>query len=76
MLVIIIGFIIMLITFFQTAKQHRENGFKWAVIGIIGFTLSFAIAIMLIGETFSSAGIAILCCFFIRAQLIATARKK
>jgi len=74
MLVIIICFIVVIITFFQTAKQNKENGFKWALIGFIGFTLSFAISIMLIGETFAAAGIATVCCFFVRAQLIASAR--
>ena len=74
MLVIIICFIAMLIIFFQSAKQNKENGFKWAFIGMIGFTLSFAIAIMLIGETFAAAGIAAVCCFFVRAQLIASTK--
>ncbi|MDC9729151.1 MAG: hypothetical protein PSN04_07470 [Methyloprofundus sp.] len=72
MLVIIICFIAIMVFFFQSAKQNNENGFKWAFIGFIGFTLSFAIAIMLIGETFIAAGIATVACLFVRAQLIAT----
>jgi FtsH-binding integral membrane protein len=74
MLVIIICFIAIIITFFQSAKQNKENGFKWALIGFIGFTLSFAISIMLIGETFAAAGIASVFCFFVRSQLIASTK--
>jgi hypothetical protein len=72
MLAIIICLIAIIITFYQSAKQSKDNGFKWALIGFIGFTLSFAISIMLIGEAFSAAGIATVCCFFIRAQLISS----
>jgi len=76
MLIIIIFFIIMIIIFFQTGKSSGENGFKWAIIGFIGFTLSFAIAIMLIGETFIAAGVAACCCLLIRAQLLHTAHRE
>jgi len=76
MLVIILFFIIMIVVFFQTGKRSGENGFKWAFTGFIGFTLSFAIAIMLIGETFIAAGVAAVCCLLIRAQLLNNVRRE
>lgn len=34
-----IAAILMIIWFFQTAKEHQQNPYKWVVIGLIGYWL-------------------------------------
>ena len=58
------------IIFFQTGKRHGENGFKWALIGFIGFALGFAIAMTVIGETLISIVLACIGVYFTRIQLL------
>ena len=58
------------IIFFQTGKRHGENGFKWALIGFIGFSLGFAISMTVIGETLISIVLACIGVYFTRIQLL------
>ena len=59
-----------MVVFFQTGKKNGENGFKWAVIGLIGYTLGFALAMTVIGETFIAIATACISVYFARKQLI------
>jgi len=58
------------VIFFQTGKHNGENGFKWALIGFIGFVLGFAISMTVIGETLISFVIACIVVYFTRLQLL------
>lgn len=62
--------IVTIIVFFQTGKRNGENGIKWAVIGLIGYVLSFFLAMSVIGETFISILIACIAVYFTRIQLL------
>ena len=62
--------IVTVVIFFQTGKHHGENGFKWALIGFIGFTLGFAISMTVIGETLISIVLACIGVYFTRLQLL------
>ncbi len=59
-----------IIIFYQTGKKKGENGIKWAVIGVIGFILGFALSMLIIGETLISIVIACLVVYFTRIQLL------
>jgi uncharacterized membrane protein len=58
------------VIFFQTGKHNGENGFKWALIGFIGFALGFAISMTVIGETLISIIVACIVVYFTRLQLL------
>lgn len=62
--------IVTVVIFYQTGKQNGENGIRWAVIGLVGYVLGFAIAMMLIGETFIAILIACITVYFTRLQLL------
>ncbi|SMG64763.1 membrane protein [methanotrophic bacterial endosymbiont of Bathymodiolus sp.] len=58
------------VIFFQTGKNHGENGYKWALIGFIGFALGFAISMTVIGETLISLAVACIVVYLTRSQLL------
>lgn len=64
------------VIFYQTGKAHGENGIRWAVVGVIGYSLGFALSMLLIGETFISIGVACLVVYFTRIQLLKMLVKK
>jgi len=69
-MIIILVAIITAVTFFNSGKQHGENGFKWAVTGIIGYLLGFTLGMAAIGETFISIFIGCATVYFTYFQLI------
>ncbi len=69
--------IITVIVFFQSGKNKGENGIKWAMVGLIGYILGFAIGMLVIGETFVSIFIALAFVYFAHKLLSrATLNKK
>ncbi len=68
--------IVTAIVFYQTGKKNGENGIRWAVVGVIGYILGFAIAMLLIGETLISILIACICVHLTRLQLLKMLAKK
>ena len=62
--------IVTVVVFYQTGKNNGENGIRWAVIGLVGYILGFAIAWMVIGETFIAILIACITVYFTRLQLL------
>ena len=68
--------IITAVVFYQTGKKHGENGIRWAIVGVIGYFLGFALAWMLIGETFIAILIACATVYFTRLQLLKMLAKK
>ncbi|HIG64437.1 MAG TPA: hypothetical protein EYQ43_02480 [Methyloprofundus sp.] len=58
------------VIFFQTGKKHGENGYKWALIGFIGFALGFAISMTVIGETLISVAVACIVVYLTRSRLL------
>jgi len=69
-MVILLPAIITVIYFFHSARNNKENGIKWAIVGLIGYILGFAISIIFIGETFISIFIACLIVLFSHSQLV------
>lgn len=74
-MIILLPAIITVIYFFHSAKNNRENGIKWAIVGLIGYILGFAIGIVVIGETFVSIFIACATVYFTHLQLSRTSLK-
>ncbi len=68
--------IITAVVFYQTGKKHGENGIRWAIVGIVGYMLGFAMAWVLIGETFIAIIIACVTVYFTRLQLLKMLAKK
>ena len=68
--------IVTVVVFYQTGKNNGENGIRWAVIGLVGYILGFAIAMMLIGETFIAILIGCISVYFTRLQLLKMLAKK
>jgi len=68
--------IVAAVVFYQTGKSNGENGIRWAVIGLVGYFLGFAIAWMVIGETFIAILIACMTVYFTRLQLLKMLAKK
>ena len=64
------------IIFFQSGKNKGENGIKWAIVGLIGYILGFAIGMLVIGETFVSIFIACAIVYFAYKLLSKAALKK
>ena len=64
------------IVFYQTGKGHGENGIRWAIVGLIGYFLAFAIAMLLIGETLIAIVLACVAVYFTRLQLLRMLAKK
>ena len=62
--------IVIVVIFYQTGKNNGENGIRWAVIGLVGYILGFALAWLLIGETFIAILIACISVYFTRLQLL------
>lgn len=74
-MLIILAAIITVIVFFHSGKKNSENGIRWAVIGLIGYILGFAIGMAFIGETFISIFIACAIVYFTHIQLSRVALK-
>ena len=68
--------IITVVVFYQTGKSNGENGIRWAVIGLVGYILGFAIAWVVIGETFIAILMASITVYFTRLQLLKMLAKK
>ncbi len=68
--------IVTVVVFYQTGKKNGENGIRWAVVGLVGYILGFAIAWMVIGETFVAILIACITVYFTRLQLLKMQAKK
>ena len=68
--------IVTIVVFYQTGKSNGENGIRWAVIGLVGYILGFAIAMTLISETFIAILIACITVYFTRLQLLKMLAKK
>ena len=68
--------IVTVVVFYQTGKSNGENGIRWAVTGLVGYVLGFAISMMLIGETFIAIFIACIIVYFTRLQLLKMLAKK
>ena len=69
--------IVTVVVFYQTGKNNGENGIRWAIIGLVGYLLGFALSWMVIGETFISISTACIIVYFTRLQLLKMlARKK
>ena len=62
--------IVTAVVFYQTGKSHGENGIRWAVVGLVGYILGFAIAWMIIGETFIAILAACITVYLTRLQLL------
>lgn len=62
--------IVTAIVFYQTGKNNGENGIRWAVIGMVGYILGFALSWVIIGETFISILVACITVYFTRLQLL------
>jgi len=75
MLIILAAFITAIV-FYHSGKTNSENGIKWAVTGLFGYILGFAIGMVVIGETFISIFIACLIVYFTHTQLSSMAKKK
>lgn len=74
-MIIILAAIITVITFFHSGRKSHENGIRWAVIGLFGYILGFAIGMIFIGETFISIFIACAIVYFSHIQLSRMALK-
>ena len=68
--------IVTVVVFYQTGKSNGENGIRWAVIGLVGYILGFAIAWVVIGETFIAILVACITVYFTRLQLLKMLAKK
>lgn len=75
MLILWVG-IFTVIIFFHSGKKQGENGIKWALVGLIGYILGFAIGMITIGETFISIFIACAIVYLAHRQLSKAALKK
>jgi putative flippase GtrA len=71
-----------LVWFFLSAKEHEQPPFKWAIVGLIGYAITWEAAHLLtdalsenrlIAATIPAA-IATIGAFFIRAKLISDAK--
>ncbi|RLA19327.1 MAG: hypothetical protein DRQ62_12055 [Gammaproteobacteria bacterium] len=62
--------IVTVVVFYQTGKNNGENGIRWAVIGLVGYLLGFAITWLVVGETFISILVACITVYFTRLQLL------
>lgn len=65
-----IGAIIVVVWFYLTAKGIHENRFQWAAIGLVGYLLTFAIAIMTIAEPIVSMILGVVACYFVRVVML------
>ena len=68
--------IITVIIFFHSGRNKGENGIKWAIVGLIGYVLGFAIGMLAIGETFISIFIACIVVYFAHMLLSKAVLKK
>ncbi|MDD2864097.1 MAG: hypothetical protein PHQ03_09590 [Methylococcales bacterium] len=68
-----------LVWFFLSAKEHEQQPFKWAIIGLIGYAITWEAAHLLTDKLTENrlvaatvpAAIATIGAFFIRVKLIA-----
>jgi len=74
-MVIILAAFITVIVFYHSGKNKGENGIKWAVTGLFGYLLGFAVGMLIIGETFISIFIACAIVYFTHMQLSRMALK-
>ncbi len=74
-MLIILTAIITVILFFHSGKNKGENGIKWAVTGLIGYILGFAIGMATVGETLISIFIACILVYLTHKQLSRSAIK-
>lgn len=75
-MLIILAAILTVIIFFHSGKSRHENGVKWALTGLIGYVLGFALGMALIGETFISIFVGCLIVYLTYKQLCRIAAKK
>ena len=75
-MLILWGAIFTVIIFFHSGRKKGENGIKWAMVGLIGYILGFAIGMMVIGETFISIFIACAIVYLAHKRLSKAALKK
>lgn len=74
----------MLVWFFLSAKEHQQPPFKWAIIGLIGYAITWEAAHLLTDSLSENrlvaatvpAIIAMISAFFIRAKLIADTKRE
>lgn len=73
-----------LVWFFHSAKENNQQPFKWAIIGLVGFGITWE-ASHLITDALTAnkivastlpAGIALVGAFFIRQKLISDTKKE
>ncbi len=74
-MIILLPAIITVLFFYHSAKNNKENGVKWAIVGLIGYILGFSLAILAIGETFVSIFIACAAVYFTHLQLTRASSK-
>jgi len=74
-MIILLPAIITVIFFFLSGKKNKDNGVKWAVVGVIGYILGFSIGMTVIGETFISIFIACATVYLTYIQLSKSALK-
>jgi len=74
-MIILLPAIITAILFFYSGKSRKDNGVKWAVVGVIGYILGFTIGMVVIGETFVSIFIACAIVYLAHIQLSRSALK-
>jgi hypothetical protein len=74
----------MLVWFFLSAKEHDGQPFKWAIIGFIGYAITWE-ALHLLTDSITEnkiiastipAAVATIGAFFIRAKLIADTKRE
>lgn len=70
-----IGAIIVVVSFYLAAKSINENRFTWAISGLVGYLLTFAIAMMLIGEPLVSMILGLITSYFARKIMLRTTTK-
>ncbi len=70
-----IGAIIVVVSFYLAAKSINENRFTWAIAGLVGYLLTFTIAVMLIGEPIVSMILGVTACYFVRKIMLRVTAK-
>ncbi len=74
-MIILLPAIIIVIFFYHSGKNKKDNGVKWSIVGLIGYILGFVLAMMMIGETFVSVFIACVVAYFSHFQLSRMSKK-
>jgi uncharacterized membrane protein YfcA len=74
-MIILLPAIITVILFYHLGKNNKDNGIKWAIVGLIGYILGFTLAIMTVAETFISIVIACAVVYFTYTQLLRMSKR-